>query len=210
MALIPLDLYLAFVAASLALIAMPGPNTSLIVGNTLAYGTRPGLVTLAGTSTGLVIQMTVIGFGLAETMNFFADLFDKLRWVGVAYLVWLGLRQWFGRDKAEADRTSDAAARHRRFYFQGFGVCMTNPKTLAFFAAFLPQFVLPSRPAGPQLVSLGVTFIALGVMGDTIFCLTASHIRPWVAGAKYARIRRGVLGTCLLACGLGLALARRS
>ena len=110
MSIIHSELYLGFIAASLALIAMPGPNTTLIVGNTIAYGTVKGFVTLAGTSSALVIQLALIIFGLTETMQVLAQWFDRLRWLGVAYLVYLGLRQWLAnrgrRSKRERRRPS--------------------------------------------------------------------------------------------------------
>jgi homoserine/homoserine lactone efflux protein len=210
MSLFHSDLYLGFIAASLALIAMPGPNTTLIVGNTIAYGTVKGLVTLAGTSSAMMIQLALIIFGLTETMAALATWFDRLRWLGVAYLVYLGLRQWLAKPGPTDESASPPAARSRRLYWQGFGVCLTNPKTLAFFAAFLPQFIDSTQPVLPQLLLLAVTFMVLVVPGDAGFCLVASRIRPWIVGARFARLRNRVSGTCLLACGLGLALARRS
>jgi threonine/homoserine/homoserine lactone efflux protein len=210
MSIIHSELYLGFIAASLALIAMPGPNTTLIVGNTIAYGTVKGFVTLAGTSSALVIQLALIIFGLTETMQVLAQWFDRLRWLGVAYLVYLGLRQWLARPGPQEQAGAAPSIRSRRIYWQGFLVCLTNPKTLAFFAAFLPQFVDPSQPVLPQLLVLGVTFVALAIPGDSGFCLVASRIRPLIVGPRFARLRNRVSGTCLLLCGLGLALARRS
>jgi len=210
MSILHSELYLGFIAASLALIAMPGPNTTLIVGNTIAYGTVKGLVTLAGTSSALIIQLALIIFGLTETMQALATWFDRLRWIGVAYLVYLGLRLWLTKPNPGDKSASAPAARSRRLYWQGFGVCITNPKTLAFFAAFLPQFVEPSQPILPQLVVLGTTFMVLAIPGDAGFCLIASRIRPFIVGPRFARLRNRVSGTCLLVCGLGLALARRA
>ena len=209
MALLHSPLYLGFILASLALIALPGPNSTLIVANTINHGVGKGLVTMAGTSTGLVTQLILIIFGLTETAALLAQWFDRLRWVGVAYLVFLGLRQWLARTGQEEQDAPPAPATHR-FYWQGLAVCLVNPKTLAFFAAFLPQFVLPGQPILPQLVVLGVTFVAVAVPGDSCICLVASRIRPWIVGPRFARLRNRVSGGCLLACGLGLALARRT
>lgn len=204
------DLYLGFIAAACALIAMPGPNTTLIVGNTIAYGTAKGLTTLAGTCSALVIQLIVIIFGLTETMEFMAQWFDRLRWLGVAYLFWLGIKEWLSKSGTEADSTPLPVRRARAFYWQGFLVCLSNPKTLAFFAAFLPQFIDASRPALPQLAVLAVTFMILAIAGDGTFCMLAGRIRPYIVGVRYAALRHKISGTCLLACGLGLALVRRA
>lgn len=207
---VPTDLYLGFIAAACALIAMPGPNTTLIVGNTIAHGTAKGLATLGGTLSAATIQLIVIIFGLTETMELMADWFDKLRWLGVAYLVWLGIREWLSKTSTEQDATRPPTRRTHTFYWQGVMISLTNPKTLAFFAAFLPQFVDQARPALPQLATLAVTFMILAALGDGTFCLLAGRIRPWIVGARYASARHKISGTCLLLCGLGLALVRRS
>lgn len=211
MGIIHSHLYLGFVAATLALIALPGPNITLIVGNTIAHGRARGLTTLGGTSTGLAAQLVLVILGLTETMEFMATWFDRLRWLGVAYLLWLGIRQWMARAPAPGDTVGPAkpAVRARRFYLQGLAVCLTNPKTLAFFAAFLPQFIDPAQPALPQFAVLGVTFLALAVPGDAAICLVAGRVRPWIAGDRFARLRNRISGACLIACGLGLAMARR-
>lgn len=206
-------LYLGFIAATLALIALPGPNITLIVGNTIAHGTAKGLATLAGTSSGLAIQLGLIILGLTETVELMATWFDRLRWLGVAYLLWLGIQQWMIRERDTGDDAPDPATparTGRRFYAQGLMVCLTNPKTLAFFAAFLPQFIDSSAPALPQFLVLGVTFLALAVPGDAGICLIAGRVRPWIVGRRFASLRHKISGTCLLACGLGLALARKS
>jgi len=210
MSLLHSPLYLGFIAAALALIAMPGPNTTLIVGNTISHGTARGLATLAGTSSALAIQLCAIVLGLTETASALSAWFDPLRWVGVAYLVWLGLREWLAAGDGNGETRAEPTVRASRFYWQGMMVCLTNPKTLAFFAAFLPQFVEPKSPVLPQLAVLGVTFMALAVPGDAGFCLLAGRIRPFIVGARFARLRHRISGTCLLACGLGLALAHRS
>jgi threonine/homoserine/homoserine lactone efflux protein len=207
---VPTDLYFGFIAAACALIAMPGPNTTLIVGNTIAHGTAKGLTTLAGTSSALVIQFVVIIFGLTETAAVLSQWFDRLRWLGVAYLFWLGIREWLSKSGTAADKAPAPERRARAFYAQGFMVCLTNPKTLAFIAAFLPQFIDAGRPALPQLAVLAVTFMVLAVIGDGIFCLLAARIRPYIVGPRYASLRHKISGTCLLACGLGLALVRRA
>ena len=208
MSTLPLDLYLGFVAAAVALILMPGPNTTLIVGNAIAYGTAKGLATLAGTSSALVIQLVVIALGLGETAQVMATWFDRLRWLGVAYLVWLGLREWLVRIDATKDGDG-ATVKGSSLYWRGMVVCLSNPKTLAFIAAFLPQFVDRSRPVLPQLVILSATFAVLAVLGDGAMCLLAGRIRPWIVGPRFAGLRHKISGTCLLACGLALALVRR-
>src|SRR5437879_8267772 len=90
----PLELYLAFIAATAVLMLIPGPNVALIVANSVAHGTRFGLLTVAATSSGVVVQLTLTVLGATALMNFLATSFDWLRWAGVAYLIWLGIATW--------------------------------------------------------------------------------------------------------------------
>src|SRR5580698_9708468 len=92
--MIPLDLYLGFVAATTVLMLIPGPNVALIVANSVAYGARFGLLTVAGTSSAMVIQLALTGLGMTELLGRLAVCFEYVRWIGVAYLVYLGVKQW--------------------------------------------------------------------------------------------------------------------
>ncbi len=144
----PLELYLAFVAATAVLILIPGPAVALIVATALAHGARGALVSVAGVSTAVVGQLVVVGFGMASVLALLAEWFEWLRWTGVAYLVTLGLRQWRAAPVALGDVAASSVSR-ARLYWTGVVVNATNPKTLFFYAAFLPQFIDPARPHGP-------------------------------------------------------------
>jgi threonine/homoserine/homoserine lactone efflux protein len=201
-----LNLYLAFVAASLALALMPGPNVAVIISNSVAYGARYGLLTVAGTSSAMVPQLLVVTLGLAGVLEFMSHWFEVLRWIGVAYLLFLGVEALrapaadLGAAKAEPKST-------RAIYTKGLLVSLTNPKTLLFFGAFLPQFVDPKSNAIGQLALLSVTFLVLCAMVDTTWALAAGRARPLLvrAGRWTNRITGGVLITAAAA----LALARK-
>src|SRR5580704_12027168 len=123
-----LQLYLIFVLASALLVATPGPNVALVVGTSLRYGARSGLMTVAGVNVGLVLQLSAVAAGLSWIVELFARHFDLIRYVGAAYLALLGLQQLFARRKAE-----EAAApvmRGEHALARGFAVAFANPKTL--------------------------------------------------------------------------------
>lgn len=200
-----LDLYLGFVAAVLVLVAIPGPNVALIV-TSPARGPRAGLVTVAGTSAAMVLQLALVVAGMATAMAMLADVFEWLRWIGVAYLVVLGVRAW----RAPADDLADvapAARPDRTAFLRGVLVSLTNPKTLLFYGALLPQFVEPSEPAGPQLVLLAATFVVVAAAGDSLRAVFAGRGRRLLAGR--GQLRNRLTGGALIGAGLGLALARR-
>ena len=201
-----LDLYLGFVAACAVLIAIPGPNVALIVANSVAHGTRFGLLTVAGTSSAAVVQLTLTVLGTTAVLDFLAASFEWLRWLGVAYLVWLGIAAW--RSPAvDLTRTVPQARSARVIYVRGLLVGLTNPKTLLFYGAFLPQFVTPGPTASDQLLLLAATFLVVAVVLDGGWAVLAGRMRALLA--MRTRLRNRLTGGLLMCAGLGLALARR-
>jgi threonine/homoserine/homoserine lactone efflux protein len=204
----PLELYLAFVLASTVLILVPGPNVTLLVANSLSYGPRPAMATLAGTSSAIALQLAITALGMTSLMLVLAAGFEWLRWVGVVYLVYLGVREWRARPEVLDDQTVRAAS-SKVLYWQGFVVSATNPKTLLFYAAFLPQFIDPGRPLGVQLLLLSLTFLVLATVLDGCYALLAGRVRHLFQTKRRARLRHRVTGSLLIGAGIGLALARR-
>jgi threonine/homoserine/homoserine lactone efflux protein len=204
-----LDLYFAFVLATTVLILLPGPNVTLLVANSLAHGPRRALITLAGTSSAIALQLVVVVLGMTSVILALATWFEWLRWAGVAYLIYLGIQQW----RAAPLALDDLEARPTpswRLFCQGVLVSATNPKTLLFYAAFFPQFVDPASPPGAQLALLCATFLVIATVLDGAYALLAGRLRPWLRDRRRARLRNRLAGSCLIAAGLGLALARRS
>ncbi len=208
---IDIDLYLAFILATAVLILIPGPIVTLVIANALKHGTGTGIKTVIGANTGTTIMLTAGALGLSTVLAVAADIFEWIRWAGVAYLVYLGLREWRQVFAAQADPVTQIAAdqKPKGVFWHGFIVAITNPKTLFFFVAFFPQFIDPLKPAGPQLAILCTTFMVLAFLLDGMYAVIAGRARAWLAGGAKARLRHGITGTLLLGTGLGLALARR-
>jgi len=201
------NLYIAFVAAAGVLIAVPGPNVMLIVSNSLSQGKRLGLYTVLGTSVAMLIQLAIAVAGLTTAMMFMSAWFEWLRWIGVAYLLYLGWRQWTGRDTNSRSMTSSASS--RLGFWQGFFVSLTNPKTMLFFAAFLPQFADASLPMAHQLIILAATFWCMAIIIDSSYMWLASRLKPVWDDDKKAKLRGRITGFILFAAGAGLALVGR-
>jgi homoserine/homoserine lactone efflux protein len=204
----PFDLYLAFVLASAVLILIPGPNVTLLVANSLAYGARRALATLAGTSSAIALQLLITVLGMTSLMLVLATWFEWLRWAGVLYLVYLGVQQWRAAPVALEDMGPQGVA-SRALFWRGFLVSATNPKTLLFYAAFFPQFVDPASPLLPQLLLMSTTFLGLATVLDGGYALLAGRLRLLFRGRRRARLRNRLTGSLLIGAGLGLALARR-
>jgi threonine/homoserine/homoserine lactone efflux protein len=204
--MIDLGLYLGFVLATAILILIPGPNAALIVANSVARGTRFGLLTVAGTSSAVVVQLGLTALGLTAVLEALAVWFEWIRWVGVAYLLFLGLRQWFA-PPVDLTRAVPQPRSARRIVLRGFFVGLTNPKTLLFYGAFFPQFLDPGRPIGPQVSLLCAAFLVIAVVLDSGWALTAGRVRHLLAARP--RLRNRLSGGCLIGAGVGLALAHR-
>ena len=171
-----LDLYLGFVLACVVLIVIPGPNVALIVANSVAHGARFGLLTVAGTSSAVVVHLALTVLGASVVLNFLAASFDWLRWLGAAYLVWLGIAAWRA-PAVDLGRVGPQARSARLIFARGFLVGLTNPKTLLFYGAFLPQFITPGPSAARQLLLLAVTFLVVAVLLDSVWALLAGRLR---------------------------------
>jgi homoserine/homoserine lactone efflux protein len=205
--MIALDIFLAFVAATALLMVIPGPNVALIVANSVAHGTRFGLLTVAGTASGVVVQLVLTVLGASAALDFFASAFDWLRWLGVVYLIWLGIAAW-RVPPVDLTQVRPQARSARTIYLRGLLVCLTNPKTLLFCGAFLPQFVTPGPDAVRQLVLLAVTFFAVSTVLDSLWAILAGRFRALLA--TRGRLRNRLTGGLLIGAGLGLAFARRT
>ena len=198
-----LSLFAAFLAASAALMLIPGPNVALIVANSLRFGVRGGLVTVLGTSAAMVAQLAVASLGVTALLGTLGQTFEALRWLGVAWLLVLAARAF----RAPADDLSlpEPVAPSRTFG-RGFLVSLTNPKTLAFYAAFLPQFLDPGAPLGRQMAILSVAFVATALIFDSGWAILAGRARGWL---RFGRARNRLTGAVLAGAAVGLALARR-
>ena len=201
------ELYLAFVAATVVLMLIPGPNVALIVANSVAHGPRYGLATVAGTSSATVLQLAVTALGMASLLAALGDWLQWVRWIGVAYLLYLGFRIW---RSAPVDLTTAGAEPRsmRAIFARGLLVSLANPKTLLFYGAFLPQFVAPEAGVGWQLAALSATVLAIAVVVDSGWALLAGRFRGVLA--VRGRLRNRVTGGLLIAAGVGLASARRA
>jgi threonine/homoserine/homoserine lactone efflux protein len=199
------SLYLAFIAAVTVLMAIPGPNVALIVANSVAHGARYGLLTVAGTSSAMLLQLALVALGMTPLLAALGSGFEVLRWIGVVYLVYLGIAQWRA-PAVDLTRTPPERKSPRRMFSRALLVSMTNPKTLLFYGAFFPQFVSAERPFLPQVLLLSATFVAIAVLVDGSWALVAARARHLLAAR--GRLRNRIAGGMLIGAGAVLAAAR--
>jgi len=186
---------LGFLAASLAMLAVPGPSVVYVVARTTAHGRRAGLYSMAGLETGAALHVVATAAGLAALLARSPALFDAVRWTGAAYLVWLGVRELRAaraRATSPGDPAGEDAAqrspRRWRLFTDGVLVDVLNPKTALFFLAFLPQFADPARGAvAPQLALLGGLFVGLAALVDSSYALLADRMSWRLRASERAR-----------------------
>lgn len=202
-----LQVYLAFVAACIALALLPGPVVTLLIANGLRHGTRAALINIAGVQTGLAITIGIVAVGLTSLMATMGYWFEWVRLLGAAYLVWLGIQ--LIRFPVEGIAAGEAPPPPPRggFFLQGLVVLLSNPKVLVFFGAFLPQFMDMSRDHLPQVALLGVTFMVVSAMTDGVYALLAGRARK-LFSAQRTRLVSRISGGFMIGGGVWLALAR--
>ncbi len=183
------------------LVVIPGPNVALIVANSLKNGFRMGVMTVLGTTAGVALQLAFVVGGLVAIVELAAEALTWIRWAGVFYLIWLGIKTW--REPA-SDLTQIEAA--PTVFLRGCMLAAVNPKTLLFNAAFLPQFA--SDGSAGQLAIVGTVFLGVLFLGDVGWALFASSARGFLA--RYSHWRNRITGTFLTVAGIGLALSRRT
>lgn len=203
--------WLAFVAASTALLLIPGPTVLLVLSYALSQGRRVALATAAGVATGDLIAMTASLAGLGALILTSAGIFTLLKWVGAAYLVYLGIRLLRSAPSAgltdlarPGSITPDSVFRHAA------AVTALNPKSIAFFIAFVPQFVDSAQPLLPQFTILIVTFVSLAAANALAYALLADHMRRRISRPGVLAWITRIGGSTLIAMGVATALVRRT
>ena len=205
----PLDHWLAFTAAATILLLLPGPTVLLVVSYALGHGRRPAAAIVAGVALGDLTAMTASVVGLGAVLAASATLFTGLRWIGGAYLVWLGIRLWRAPVQAAADAPAPQT-RLSRMFAHAYAVTALNPKSIMFFIAFVPQFLAAGRPFWPQVAILVATFVTLAALNATGFALLAAGIRTRLRSARVQRAVNRTGGSLLIGAGLLAVGLRRA
>ena len=197
-----------FAVAAVTLLVIPGPAVLYIVSRSVGQGRAAGLASVCGIHVGSLLHVAAAALGLSALLVSSALAYDAVRYLGAAYLVWLGVQRLLARDE---DARPAGAARERlsRIFAQGVVVNVLNPKTALFFFAFLPQFVDAAAGAVPlQVAVLGATFVGLGLVTDSAYALLASTGAGFLRGRRLvARASRLVSGGVLVGLGVTTALA---
>ena len=200
---------LAFALASILFIQVPGPSLLFTIGRALTVGRRAALLSVLGNALGLVAQIFAVALGLGAIVAASATAYTVLKVIGACWVVWLGIQAIRHRGDARValllgERLPEKTSAALR---TGFVVGLTNPKTIVFFVAFLPQFTNPGAGhVGLQVAFLGVLFAVMAVASDSVWALAASRARDWFARKPQRLDAMGAAGGVMM-IGLGATLA---
>ena len=173
--------WVAFLVASILFIQVPGPSLLFTIGRALTVGRREALLSVVGNAIGVTAQVALVAIGLGAVVAASATAYTAIKLLGAAYVVWLGIQAI--RHRADARLAMENAAPVRRGHPVriGFTVGATNPKTIVFFIAFLPQFIDPTGSVGAQTMLLGLVFGVLAMASDGAWAIAAGPARTWFA-----------------------------
>ena len=206
--MIDLAILLPYVAACFLFSIIPGPSVTVVVANSLARGTKAGVVTLIGTEIAMLSMVVIIALGMQAVMAVVSEGFTIIKLIGAAYLVWVGWKMFSSSGRIEVGQAGERLPLVR-YLWQGALINWSNPKTLLFLGAFLPQFVDLSRPAFGQIMVLGLIVMAVATLTDTFYAVIAGRARHLLSAAR-VRLMNRISGVILMIGGVWLALVKKA
>lgn len=208
-----LEQWLAFAAASAVLLAIPGPTILLVISYALGHGKKTARATVSGVALGDFTAMTASMLGLGALLATSAMLFTILKWIGAAYLVYLGIKLWrapVSTGEARMDTGTLPKEKPLRIFLHSYVVTALNPKSIIFFVAFLPQFLNTAQPVLPQMIVFETTFLVLAILNATFYALMASMARKSIRKPSVQRAVNRIGGSLMIGAGALAASWKRS
>ena len=198
-----------FLLMSLLLILVPGPDSGLVIQNSIVHGKKAGMKTVIGSVSGLFIHTAAAVLGLSALIVKSAWLFTVLKWVGAAYLIYIGISSLRTVLRKEEPAAMTKAKKQKSFYLQGFITCASNPKVAVFFLTFLPQFVTDNMNHMLQFSLMGLAYDVMTVMVFTLYVLLIEAFSRWLKKPVVQKALQGTTGAVLVTFGVRLALERQ-
>jgi threonine/homoserine/homoserine lactone efflux protein len=206
----PFDLWLTFTAASLALLLIPGPTVLLVLSYALSKGRSVAVASAAGVALGDLVAMTASLLGLGALVLASATLFAVLKWAGAAYLIYLGFKLVRSAPSEGLEMPEAESITASRVFGHTAAVTALNPKSIAFFIAFVPQFIQPNAALMPQFTILIATFVTLAALNALAYALAADRLRRFISRPSIITWITRAGGAALITMGILTATIRRS
>lgn len=203
-----LDWWLTYLLTTLILSLSPGSGAINTMSTAISHGYRGAAASIAGLQVGLAIHIVLVGIGLGALLSQSLLAFDILKWLGAAYLIWLGIQQWRAAGSLDLHALAGALPR-RQLFRRAVLVNLTNPKSIVFLAALFPQFIVPHQPQLAQYLILGVTTVAVDIVVMIGYATLATRIAVWLKGPRQIRLLNRLFGSLFMLVGALLATARK-
>jgi len=205
--------FAAFVLASVILLVIPGPTIIMVITQALAHGRKVALASVVGVGLGDLLATSLSIAGAGALLAASASLFQALKFVGAAYLIWIGYKMWRAPvtlpDMSDAD-VVEAPAKTATIFRDSFLITALNPKGILFFVAFVPQFIDPALPYTPQAATYVLSFTALGILNAAVFAFAAAGARQTIRRPQVMKIAMRSGGSLLMMAGVAAAFTRRA
>ncbi|MEQ9971788.1 homoserine/homoserine lactone efflux protein [Pectobacterium carotovorum] len=204
-----LDWWLTYLLTTLILSLSPGSGAINTMSTGISHGYRGAAASICGLQVGLAIHIVLVGIGLGALLNQSVLAFDVLKWLGAAYLIWLGIQQWRAAGALDLQAIASAMPR-RRLFKRAVLVNPTNPKSIVFLAALFPQFIIPHQPQAAQYLVLGVTTVVVDIIVMIGYATLATRIAGWLKGPRQMKTLNRIFGSLFVLVGALLATARKA
>ncbi|MBP2837506.1 homoserine/homoserine lactone efflux protein [Dickeya parazeae] len=203
------DWWLTYLLTTLILSLSPGSGAINTMSTSISHGYRGTVASIAGLQLGLTIHIVLVGIGLGALLSQSVLAFDALKWLGAAYLIWLGIQQWRSAGSLDLQTLANSMPR-RRLFKRAILVNLTNPKSIVFLAALFPQFIIPHQPQAMQYLVLGVTTVVVDVIVMIGYATLARRIALWLKGPRQLKQLNRTFGSLFILVGALLATARKA
>jgi threonine/homoserine/homoserine lactone efflux protein len=200
-----------FFVVETALCFTPGPAVLLVLSQALTRGSAKAVWSIGGIIAANTVYFVLSATGIGAILMASYELFFAIKWVGAAYLVWLGVTAFFGKSKVmSVGRGAQAPVSSARLFLNGFILQMANPKALVFFTALLPQFINPKAAVIPQVVILALTSVVVEFLVQLFYAVLAGRVTHLATQPRFAAITNRIAGSLLVGAGIGMAAIRRT
>lgn len=203
-----LDWWLTYLLTTTILSLSPGSGAINTMSTGISHGYRGAAASIAGLQVGLSLHIVLVGVGLGALISQSLMAFEVLKWLGAAYLIWLGIQQWRAAGAIDLHALSDSMPR-RKLFQRAILVNLTNPKSIVFLAALFPQFIIAHQPQTAQYVILGVTTVVVDIIVMIGYATLATRIASWVKAPKQMKLLNRIFGSLFMLVGALLATARK-
>jgi len=205
-----LTLWISFIGTVLILALTPGPSVLLATANSMKYGAKKTAGTILGDLSANLLQIILVSAGLASIMISSGELFQLIKWFGVAYLIYIGIRKIITKPKIELTKSNLKNRSFFNLYTEGFLMSAANPKAIVFFTALFPLFINESLPFLPQIIILAITFLIIDGLSLLIYTHFATKLKGYLENNKKIHLQNRIVGSLLILSGLMLSTVKRT